>query len=172
MLHETYLASDDRRMEVLANIVEQNGLEFGAEVGVYAGDTITYLLEKFPRLVMYGVDSWARKPGDSETGPREPEVITRRRTARFGDRCRLIKAPSVEGAVHILDGALDFVFIDAKHSYRAVCQDIVAWLPKVRKGGWLTGHDIDRPDTVARAVAELLPGYETLAHRVWSFRCY
>jgi hypothetical protein len=39
------------------------------------------------------------------------------------------------------DDSLDFVFIDADHSYEAVSRDIDAWKPKVKRGGILAGHD-------------------------------
>lgn len=39
------------------------------------------------------------------------------------------------------DDSLDLVFIDADHTYRACRDDISRWLPKVRPGGILCGHD-------------------------------
>ena len=53
------------------------------------------------------------------------------------------------------DGSLDFVFIDGQHTYEAVCEDIDAWLSKVKPGGVLAGHDHRYPP-VAKAVAEKL----------------
>lgn len=41
--------------------------------------------------------------------------------------------------------SLDFVFIDGDHSYEAVAQDIKAWLPKIKLGGILAGHDYAIP---------------------------
>jgi predicted O-methyltransferase YrrM len=37
--------------------------------------------------------------------------------------------------------SLDFVFVDADHSANGVSMDIQAWLPKIKKGGVLAGHD-------------------------------
>ena len=33
------------------------------------------------------------------------------------------------------------VYIDANHSFKYVDKDIKAWLPKIRKTGYLAGHD-------------------------------
>ena len=48
---------------------------------------------------------------------------------------------SAEVAKRYQDASLDCVFIDADHSYAAVARDIDAWLPKVRAGGIIAGHD-------------------------------
>ncbi len=39
------------------------------------------------------------------------------------------------------DRSVDFVFIDASHDHDSVVRDIGAWLPKIRRGGILSGHD-------------------------------
>jgi len=39
------------------------------------------------------------------------------------------------------DESLDIVYIDGLHSYKGCMDDIIAWLPKVRKGGYIAGHD-------------------------------
>jgi predicted O-methyltransferase YrrM len=60
------------------------------------------------------------------------------------------------------DSSVDFVWIDGDHSDEAVLADIAGWLPKVRKGGWIGGHDHDHPahPGVRAACERLLPGYE------------
>ena len=59
------------------------------------------------------------------------------------------------------DGTFDLVYIDADHFYPSVCADIQAWLPKVKDGGFIGGHDYNddqwRPE-VNRAIDELLGG--------------
>lgn len=52
------------------------------------------------------------------------------------------------------DNSLDFVFIDAEHKYEFVIQDILNWLPKVKKGGVIAGHDYGW-DGVTRAINEV-----------------
>jgi predicted O-methyltransferase YrrM len=52
---------------------------------------------------------------------------------------------TAEAAKQVEDGSLDFVFIDADHSYEGVKADIEAWDPKVREGGYVIGHDYDFP---------------------------
>ena len=66
---------------------------------------------------------------------------TQARLARFGDRVEYIRKPSLEGARDVADGSLDFVYIDGLHDFDSVMGDILAWAPKVRPGGMISGHD-------------------------------
>jgi predicted O-methyltransferase YrrM len=66
--------------------------------------------------------------------------------------------PSLSAALLMPDASLDFVFIDADHSYHGCSIDIEAWRHKVKPGGILSGHDYDDPENpqfgVKRAVDE------------------
>jgi predicted O-methyltransferase YrrM len=52
-----------------------------------------------------------------------------------------LQGNSPEMAVHIPDGSLDMVYIDGDHTVAGCYKDIVAYYPKVRKGGIIAGHD-------------------------------
>jgi hypothetical protein len=72
-----------------------------------------------------------------------------------------VKKTSIDAAADYQDESLEFVFIDAEHTYNACAADIKAWLPKVKPGGILAGHDYSTSDGVRQAVDELLPGHIT-----------
>lgn len=56
-------------------------------------------------------------------------------------RIHVIRADSVDAARVFRDASLDLVILDADHVYRAVREDIDAWLPKVKPGGVIGGDD-------------------------------
>lgn len=67
-----------------------------------------------------------------------------------------IHAPSTWAATFVRDN-LAAVFIDGDHEYASCAADIAAWLPKVRSGGILAGHDFsDSFPGVEKAVREAL----------------
>jgi hypothetical protein len=54
---------------------------------------------------------------------------------------RPLRMDSALAAGRFADKSVSFVFIDANHSEESVSRDIAAWLPKVKPGGVLAGHD-------------------------------
>ncbi|HEY7054766.1 MAG TPA: class I SAM-dependent methyltransferase [Mycobacterium sp.] len=77
----------------------------------------------------------------------------------FGDFVQLLISDSVAAAAVFTDESLAWVHIDARHDYQSVAADIMAWAPKVRAGGWLSGddyHEQQWPGLVA-AVHDALP---------------
>ena len=74
-----------------------------------------------------------------------------------------VRLPSVEAAKLYKDWSLYFVFIDASHDYDNVKADINAWLPKIKKGGIIAGHDYsDNRGGVKQAVQECFDNYEVI----------
>jgi hypothetical protein len=141
------------RKDFLVKLLADRPHTFGAEIGVKTADTSAFLLSKLPDLhTLYCVDPWEYYPG-MELGCTKhgrwpnPEMsegdyrVALRRLAPFGDRARILRLKSSEAAPLVPDASLDFIFIDANHAYEFVKEDIGLWLPKVKIGGLVTGHD-------------------------------
>ena len=67
-----------------------------------------------------------------------------------------IVGDSVSVAGQYADNSLDFVFIDGDHRYEPVKNDILAWLPKMKIGSILSGHDYGWCTEVRQAVHDVL----------------
>jgi hypothetical protein len=82
-----------------------------------------------------------------------------------------VRKSSEDAVKDYKDESLDFVFIDAGHEYEDVIKDINYWLPKVKKGGILAGHDYSQDSPgVMRAVHELLPGFNRTSLICWEYK--
>lgn len=165
------------RWYVLENLIKKNGWKKGAELGVWKGATYKHLLKACPDLELTGVDLYAPQPDnkgpekwvEGENGhdwDHERYYNEIMHFANKRDNAHFLRMTTAEAATHIKDGSLDFVFIDADHSYEGVFNDIVNWAPKVKKGGAVMGHDIDW-DGVVKAVEENFDAYSKLDDNVW-----
>lgn len=69
------------------------------------------------------------------------------------DKIEIIFEDSGVASKKFADYFFDYVYIDGNHSYDAVRDDLSYWYPKVKKGGFLAGHDFTY-QPVSRAVNE------------------
>jgi predicted O-methyltransferase YrrM len=81
--------------------------------------------------------------GDEHTGGSELLPAFAENLARAGllSNVTVHRGLSVEAAEDFAEGSLDFVFIDATHTFEAVSQDIAASWPKLKASGLMAGHD-------------------------------
>jgi hypothetical protein len=166
----------NQRYGWLINEVLVNGYTRGAEIGCRTGGTSGLLLSHCPELFLYCIDLWEYRPDifteDDRTNYDEwdfPRVKRKfdQTVKPYKNRVEVLQGVSWEMADEIEDGSLDFIFIDADHGYESVKKDITAWVPKLKPGGLVSGHDINWPG-VLKAVSELLPNYvDTHVANVW-----
>jgi len=139
------------------------------EVGSWVGNGSTRVMTNAIRDshgVLYCVDTWA----GSENVPFHQEFRKRYRTFYevFADNVRAYNGqdivrplvmPSIEACALFPDRSLDLVFIDGNHGYSHVKRDVLAWLPKIKFGGIICGHDCDASyselDSKLRAESDL-----------------
>jgi hypothetical protein len=84
----------------------------------------------------------------------------------YGVRITWHLITSQEASCKFQDNSLDYVYIDAGHSHAEVTSDISLWLPKVRVGGILAGHDVGTQG-IDTAIAEYFKGNCTIGYPDW-----
>lgn len=140
-----------RRWDWLADLTMRHGFTRGAELGVKEGRMTQFLLQYNPMLELIAVDLWAERPEAAERKGGETyedwdfgkiRSEFNQRVVDFVDRLTVCNMSTDEAAGQVSD-ALDFVFIDAEHSYEGVSRDIERWRPLVRSGGLIAGHDFN-----------------------------
>ena len=138
------------------------------EVGAWKGASTSYLAveSQHKKLRIDVVDTWS----GSEEHNNMPEIKENSLFGTFIDNLRplinylnLFRTDSVSASKMYVDESLDAVFIDADHRYESVRADILAWMPKVKRGGIIAGHDyVESYNGVIKAVNELLSGFEVI----------
>lgn len=148
------------------------------EVGVWKGHSVSFLAREIKKLdynpKIYAVDlwndtyKWEDKPNLRSQVPVLYEIYSEnKKRSGVSDMITDLKGMSWEMASEFKDDTVDFVFIDADHTYESVCKDINAWLPKIKKGGMISGHDYNNPCGVRQAVTELIPDHQLSSDGIW-----
>lgn len=137
------------RDELPALLNARDLLGRGAEIGVKTGKFSNHLLSGWKGEQLISIDPWLSDDPDayvdrSNVSQNEFEKYyneTKERLAPYGGRSNIWRMTSVEAAKKVADGSLDFVYIDARHDYDSVKEDLNAWFRKVKPGGIFAGHD-------------------------------
>ena len=119
---------------------------FGVEVGTFKAEFSKLILDNW-NGTLYMVDVW-RPLGDeyldsSNHKNYQNQVYSYAMDNLQGleDRGIMIRANSQKASEIFQNESLDFVYIDANHAYDFVVDDINYWYSKVKKDGYLWGHD-------------------------------
>lgn len=130
--------------EEFATWLYENGHRVGVEVGVEKGKYTEVLCKA--GLEVYAIDPWKAYKGYREHVSQEKldgfyqETIERLQQYK----AHIIRELSVEASYSFDDESLDFVYLDANHTFVHIAQDLDAWTRKVKKGGVVSGHDYRR----------------------------
>lgn len=138
--------------------ISQKPYNIFVELGVWLGHSISFLAQNINRkdVIIYAVDlfdeSYEFKDLTYLEG-RRYEIFCKN-TKKYENIIKPIKSYSWEAANNFSNNSVDFVFVDADHSYESVVKDIDAWLPKIKNQGIISGHDYFNPCGVKKAVDE------------------
>ena len=113
-----------------------------AEIGVFNGANAINIYNTSRPKELWLVDTWEITPDF----PAQERVYMAEKQVRreFGDKdaVKILKQSSIEASKMFSNHYFDWVFIDASHEYKDVKADLAYWLPKIKKGGYLCGHDL------------------------------
>lgn len=108
----------------LAKLFAELGMTRGAEVGTWTGSYTARLCGINSGLKLIGVDLNSATP--KKTLP---------------NNCKLVRMGSLDAANKIVDGSLDFVYIDDHADLTGGIASIAQWSKKVRVGGIVSGFN-------------------------------
>lgn len=140
------------------------------EVGCWKGRSACYMgveiINSGKNIVLHCIDDWSLGK-TMEEAQRNIEPVN--------SVVKLISGVSWEVASDYKDNSIDFCFIDGAHDYNSVANDIKAFLPKIKIGGYIAGHDyteyMDDDNQVYSAVNDVIgKGNIGLINNVWVHR--
>lgn len=141
-------SNNPRRVIFPALLNKMNLLGEGVEIGVFLGWHSDLILKHWTGKKIYCIDPFTDDGNENwdKIHARAKDLL-----AAHGDRCEIWKIESHIAAKTVDDETLDWVYIDGRHDLAGVTEDIQDWLPKIKAGGVMAGHDYDLPD-VKKAV--------------------
>jgi predicted O-methyltransferase YrrM len=165
---------DDRQLAVLAELCK--GSKVVVEVGCFQGKTTMFLAMVTEALIV-AVDNFSDVDYEDHGNYHEKFIENMREMMESG-RVQLIDCDSALAADVLAEVSADVIFLDGDHSFNGVSSDIQKYLPLVKKGGILCGHDYLPADldvqggieSVRQAVDAAFPCVEIRAG-IWIHRC-
>jgi hypothetical protein len=170
------------RYSVIKHVLGTNSV--GAEIGVYKGGFGEFLLPHC--RLLYLVDPWYRlkpfwgaKSAENSAVRALIQILTVYTDEIDAGRVQVIPEFSVPFLESLKQDALDWIYLDASHSYDATLAELKAAHRVIRPGGYMIGDDYDsNPESkqhgVFLAVNEFMRehGYDFAANqsRQWAFR--
>lgn len=169
----------NHRARWLEKLIKEKNFTKGAEIGVFEGTTFKHLIENCPNLHLTGVDVFCSDKDWKRLNIKTTEELNKHPALERYDALlqfcenyseRAIVWRDFSNLAHnrIQDESLDFVFIDASHNYDSVLEDLKCWAPKIRKGGIVSGHDINMFG-VRRAVMDVEYKFREAEDNVWYY---
>lgn len=145
--------------DALGDLFQAEGFRSGAELGVQAGAFSKQLLSRWPSAEKFFlVDSWRHQENyqdfaNGDEAAQDAALLAAREALREFEPKLVWLRNFTRDAAEIIrrsQGSLDFVYIDARHDYCGVMEDLRLYWPLVRRGGVMAGHDYETaPDVRA-----------------------
>lgn len=148
------------------------------EVGCWFGKSSVYLLERIKEknanITVDFVDTWLGCPNErdqigviNQFGVDHVFLEFSKNIAEFSGY-NIYRNTSLLASEKYIDQSLDFVYIDASHTKESIVTDINSWLPKIKIGGVLGGHDYYFPP-INETVKEMFGDLHIVKDNSWYY---
>ena len=127
------------------------------EIGVQKAEFSEQFLSLWNGKMYHMVDPWKHYSDSNyvdhcNVGQAEQDQVfmeAKNRMSKYSHRINFIRLTSLEAVNEFDENSLDFAYLDGRHDYYNVMMDMMAWWPKVKKGGIMAGHDFDSENLIA-----------------------
>jgi predicted O-methyltransferase YrrM len=173
----------------LMDLIYETHPQIVVEIGVFGGSSAYPMAEALcyqNHGLIYAIDPW--KTGNCQSGyaPDDPNylwwtnldlekiyqdfanLIEQNQLSNF---CHIMRNTSVEALSHFADESIDILHIDGNHSEESAYTDVVFFLPKVKRNGYIWFDDVNWSST-NKAVNYLLARCTLHAMRSIGDECY
>jgi hypothetical protein len=141
--YPTFVSRND-----IAAFLQLSNFTTGAEVGVQVGGFSKHNLKYWKSCRAYHmIDLWGYQSNylDAANVDQEAQERNYKEAQEAVKLWRNItvfhRNYSVDAAKLIPDASLDFIYLDARHDFCGVTDDLEAYYPKLKPGGMFAGHD-------------------------------
>ena len=126
---------------VISNVLDETHTRF-VELGSWKGKSSSYMAVEIAnsgkKIKFDCVDTWEDWSGDGFIYTAMERFDNMKSLYTHIDKLHM---RGDEASKMFPDEHFDLVYIDVSHWYDDVINDINTWLPKIKHGGYLTGHD-------------------------------
>ncbi len=166
-LHNTFKAIKTNRLDITSDFPQHDAKALEsvvqmvlkdyvtiAEIGSWKGMSTAVLAKTAQPFNgrVFAIDHWLGSDGVPEHKQAETSdmlTLFRHNMNALGvlDIIKPMVMDSAMASLIFRDNSLDLVFIDADHRYSNIRSDIMMWLPKLKSGGIICGHDCEEKYT-------------------------
>ncbi|KAL7537419.1 hypothetical protein ACHAXR_007809 [Thalassiosira sp. AJA248-18] len=151
----------------LGDIIQREGLKRGIEVGVQMAHYSAEILSRWHNCTEYHlVDLWGYlenyidRSNIDQAQQDNHYADAMERVQPWKEKVHVCKNYTSNCASKYEDEYFDFIYVDARHDFKGVWEDLVNYWPKLKKGGILAGHDYVTNDEVLRTGQDWSVNYD------------
>ncbi len=150
----------ERRLDVppiLEKLKFKRGIEVGVQKGILAKKSLMHWksCEEYKLVDLWGKEDGYQEPGGHSEALKDSWLNNAKSRLKSWTKKGITEffiMRSTDAAKKMKDGYFDYIYLDARHDFCAVKEDIEHYYPKLRPGGILGGHDyIDAQYAVSRS---------------------